>query len=82
MPFFNEFFLEGLTQSFCFLQVLGLHPFVFDKLNRRFQCKLGSAITILHMNMNGIMLIGIEKESQSKDIKYCRHNKYRFVQQS
>lgn len=63
MPFFYEIILEGLAQSFCFLQVLGLHSFVFDKLNLRFQCKLGSSITIFHMNMNGIMFIGIEKES-------------------
>ena len=63
MPFFYKILLEGLTQSFCLLQVLWLHPFVFDKLNRRFQRKLGSAITVFHMNMNGVMLIGIEKES-------------------
>ena len=63
MPFFYEIFLEGLTQSFSFFQVLGLHPLVFDKLNSRFQCKLSSSIAVFYMNMYGIMFIGIEKES-------------------
>ena len=54
--------LKVLHKAFAFFQVLGFHPFVFDKLNRGCQCELSSAITIFHMNMNRLMFIRLEEK--------------------
>ena len=68
---FNKF-------KFSWLQPLVLYQFYFRK-----QCELGTYVTFYYMNMDWLMVIGIEQKSESKQYEYSRHiflfcrNKYR-----